>query len=153
MARVSVRQTYPASVHEALSCWCEVRRWPEWVDGLARIVSVDAQWPEAGSAVVWQSSPAGRGRVTERVTAFEPLAELTVAVEDEAIEGRQRVVFDPVEDGVAVEVTLEYRIRRRSPLTLLIGWLFVRRPMTLSLSRTLECFGPVLEGSRAPGLG
>ncbi len=140
MATVRVRQTYPSSVHEAQTCWCEVSRWPEWVDGAVRIVSVEERWPQLGSTVVWQSGPAGRGRVTERVIGFEPLAELTVAVEDDAMEGVQTVRFDPEGEGVEVEVTLEYRIKRRSPMTWLVEGLFVRRPMILSLTRTLERF-------------
>jgi hypothetical protein len=144
VARARVRQSYPASVHEAQTRWCDVSRWPEWVDGAVWIVSADPQWPEVGSAVVWQSVPAGRGRVTERVIGFEPLAGLTVAVEDDAMEGVQTVIFDPQGEGVDVEVTLEYRIKRRSPMTWLVEGLFVRRPMVLSMTRTLERFRAVL---------
>lgn len=146
-------QFLDASVHEALTCWCDVNRWPDWVDGLARVVSVGGSWPEVGSEVIWQSFPAGRGRVSEQVEAYEPLGGLTVSVHDDAIEGRQRVRFEPAGDGVTVELSLEYRIRRRSPLTPLVDWLFVRRPMTLSLTKTLQRFGGVLATSRASGLG
>lgn len=144
MARVSVRQSYSASVHEAQTQWCDVSRWPDWVDGLARVVSVDERWPAPGSAVVWQSGPAGRGRVTERVVAYESLAGITVAVEDETMTGTQRVDFAPAGEGVDVALMLEYRIRRRSPFTPLVEWVFVRRPMADSLRRTLERFGGVL---------
>jgi hypothetical protein len=153
MPRVRVTHLFHASVHEAETCWCDVTRWPEWVDGLDRVVSVDPSWPEVGSQVVWESGPAGRGRVSERVEAREPLVSLTVRIEDDTIEGRQQVRFDPAAEGVALELALEYRIRRRSPLTLLVEWLFARRPMTMSLTKTLERFGGVLTTSRATDLG
>lgn len=148
-----MRQIYSGSVHEAESCWCDVSRWPAWVDGLARVISVDPSWPAMGAEVVWESGPAGRGRVTERVEAFEPLAGLTLAVEDDSIHGRQRVSFDPAGAGVEVELALEYRIKRRWLLTPLIDRLFVRGPMTTSLTKTLERFGTVLPASRGRGLG
>jgi Polyketide cyclase / dehydrase and lipid transport len=144
VARVCVRQLFDASVHEVETCWYDVNRWPEWVDGLARVISVDGGWPRVGSEVIWQSSPAGRGRVSERVEAYEPLRGLTVRVQDEAIEGHQQVRFEPAGSGVEVELSLDYRITRRTPVTPVIEWLFVRRPMTTSLTRTLERFGSVL---------
>jgi hypothetical protein len=153
VATVAVSQTYPASVDEAEACWCDISRWPEWVDGLARVVAVDPGWPGPDRAVIWESVPAGRGRVSERVTEYEPGAGLILAVEDDSIRGQERVVFQAVEAGVEVILSLEYRIRRRTPLTPLVERLFVRRPMALSLTKTLARFGPVLDGSRASGLG
>jgi hypothetical protein len=144
MARVRVQRSFSASVHEAQTYWCDVSRWPEWMDGVAQIVSVDERWPAPGSRVIWQSGSAGRGRVTERVVDCEALAGLTVTVEDEAMTGTQRVDFEPAPAGVQVGLTLEYRIRRRGPFTPLVEWLFVRRPMTDSLTRTLERFGGIL---------
>jgi Polyketide cyclase / dehydrase and lipid transport len=144
VARVCVNQLFDASVHEVETRWYDVSRWPEWVDGLARVISVDGGWPQVGSEVIWQSSPAGRGRVSEQVEAYEPLRGLTVRVHDEAIEGHQRVRFEPAGSGVEVELSLDYRIMRRTPVTPLIERLFVRRPMIMSLTRTLERFGSVL---------
>ncbi len=144
MARVRVTKLFGASVHEAETCWCDVGRWPEWVDGLDRVVSVDEGWPQDGSQVVWESGPAGRGRVSERVLAHEPLTAITVRVEDETMVGTQRVDFEPAGNGVRVEVTLEYRIKRRNPVTWVVESVFVRRPMVGSLTRTLERFGGVL---------
>jgi hypothetical protein len=148
-----VTQVFAGSVHEAQTCWCQVGRWPEWVDGLARIVAVQGDWPQVGSSVIWESGPAGRGRVTERVSEYEALAGLTLAVRDDSLTGRQRVAFDPVDRGVQVELTLDYRLKRRTPWTAVVEWLFVRRPMAISLTKTLERFGGVLETSRASGLG
>jgi hypothetical protein len=123
------------------------------VDGLARVVDVDGAWPREGSTVTWVSGPAGRGQVSERVTDYVPLERLVVFIEDSQMTGTQTASFEPAPSGVTVELTLEYRVRRRSPLTPVVEWLFVRRPMTLSMSRSLERFGWVLEASRGASLG
>jgi hypothetical protein len=150
---VAVSESYPASVHEAEACWYDTARWPQWIDELARVVSVEGDWPAQGATVVWQSGPAGRGRVTERVIEYVPLEGCTVEVEDAAITGEQSVTFEPAEDWVQVELALSYRIKRRSPLTPVIDALFVRRPMTASLQKTLGGFGAVLAESRRTGVG
>lgn len=145
MGQVRVTQTFAASVHEAESCWYEVDRWPEWVDGLARVLEVSRSWPREGASVLWESGPAGRGRVRETVIEYAPLRGQTVAVEDDSISGTQRISFDPVDDGVELELSLRYAIKRRTPLTPLIDRLFVRRPMALSLARTAERFSAVAD--------
>jgi hypothetical protein len=114
---------------------------------------VQGDWPQVGATVVWQSSPAGRGRVREQVVAYEVRRGQTVEVEDDSIEGWQEVSFTPVAEGVQIELRLKYRIKRRTPVTPLLEWLFVRRPMILSLTRTLERFGGELEASRGATLG
>ncbi|HTX31202.1 MAG TPA: SRPBCC family protein [Solirubrobacteraceae bacterium] len=144
MATVAVSRVYAASVGDAEACWYDTGRWPDWVDGAARVLRVDDNWPRAGSSVVWESIPAGRGRVRETVSEYEPRAGTTAAVEDDSILGTQRVTFSPAPGGVEVELSLDYRMKRRTPVTPLIEWLFVRRPMTMSLTRTLERFGGVL---------
>lgn len=153
VAAVRVSESFPGSVHDAEQCWYDTSRWPEWVDELARVVSVEGDWPQVGSVVVWHSGPAGRGRVTERVIAYEPLEGYTVEVEDDSITGEQTVLFNPAEDGVEIQLALSYRIKRRSPLTPLIDALFVRRVMIASLEKTLGAFGGVLAWSRRPGVG
>ena len=153
MASVRVSESFPVSVHEAESCWYDTTRWPQWVDELTSIVSVEGEWPKPGSAVIWQSGPAGRGRVTERVIEQQPLEGYTVEVEDDSVTGEQSVSFDPAQDGVQVTLALSYRIKRRSPLTPLIDVLFVRRLMIASLEKTLGAFGVVLSESRRSGVG
>lgn len=153
MGTVRVAETFEGTVHEAETCWYDTATWPRWVDELAHVESVDGGWPGVGSTVVWQSGPAGRGRVTERMVAFEPLAGYTVEVDDDSITGEQSVVFDPSSDGVEVVLSLRYRIKRRSPLTPLIDLLFVRRLMAASLAKTLSGFGPILAESRRTGVG
>jgi hypothetical protein len=153
VATVRVTNTFPGSVHEAETCWYATARWPHWVNELAHVVSVDGDWPRPGASVTWQSGPAGRGRVHERVVAHEALRGQTVEVEDDSIRGRQRVTFTPADGGVEVELSLEYAIKRRSPLTPLIDALFVRRPMANSLGKTLTRFGAELAESRHASVG
>ncbi len=153
MASIAVTESFPGSVHEAERCWYDTAGWPQWVDELGRVESVEGEWPRPGSVVTWRSGPAGRGRVRERVVEYEPLSGYAVEVEDDSITGEQRVRFDPADDGVQVEVALRYRIKRRSPLTPLVDALFVRRVMIASLEKTLRRFGAALAESRHSGVG
>jgi hypothetical protein len=153
MASVRATAQYPAPVHEAEACWYDTARWPVWVDQLAQVISVEGSWPEVGSMVVWESGPAGRGRVSERVVAYEPLRGQTVEVQDDSITGSQTVSFTPEDHGVAVELRLDYEITKRSPVTRLVDLLFIRRLMAGSLRSTLGRFGTALETSRGPEVG
>jgi hypothetical protein len=153
VANISVSESFPYSVNEAEAVWCDVSKWPRWVDELDHVVSVEGEWPQPGATLVWQSGPAGRGRVTEQVIEYEPLGGYTVEVEDDAITGEQSVTFEPASDGVEVRLALRYRIKRRSPLTALIDVLFVRRLMVSSLQRTVAAFGVALAESRRTGVG
>jgi hypothetical protein len=148
VATVRVSAAFPGSVHEAETCWYDTSGWDDWVDELARVVSVDGSWPEVGSTVVWESGPAGRGRVTQQVVDYEALGGQTVELEDDAIEGTQWVAFDPLGGEVKVTLILDYRIKRRNPLTPLIDLVFIRRLMAASASRTLTRFGQALAASR-----
>ena len=141
MRRVRATARFPASVHEAQTLWYDTSGWPQWVEGLEQIVAVDDDWPAAGASVSWQSGPAGRGRVSERVLRYEPLAGQTVSIEDDSIRGRQQVSFSPEGTDVEVELALDYELKRRSPLTALVDLVFIRRAMTVSLEATLERFG------------
>jgi len=137
------------SVHEAESLWYDTSRWPDFIDQLAVVEGVEEPWPEPGGTVIWESNPAGRGRVVEKATAYEPLTGQTVEVEDESIQGTQYVAFSAaVGEEVHIELVLEYRIKKRSPLTPLLDVLFIRRPMTLSLQTTLQRFGSELRATR-----
>jgi Polyketide cyclase / dehydrase and lipid transport len=140
VASVRVALTLPETVHDAETQWYDTNRWPAWVDGLARVVEVDGEWPGAGAVVIWESGPAGRGRVVERVIEHEPLAGQTLAVEDDAIRGRQSVAFTPRGERVEIALSLEYEIKRRTILTPLIDLLFIRRAMARSLADTLARF-------------
>jgi hypothetical protein len=149
MRTATAAQTFPGTVPEAERCWFDTARWDHWIDGLERVVAVDGEWPEAGSAVTWQSNPAGRGRVTERVIDREPLQGQTLEVQDDSVRGRQTVAFTPVESGVEVTLALEYEIKGRSIVTPLVDLLFIRRAMTVSLQTTVARFGVELRSARA----
>jgi hypothetical protein len=152
MREVRAAAALPFSVHEAESLWYDTVRWPSWVDGLAHVAKVEGPWPEPGSAVIWDSFPAGRGRVVERVVSQAPLVGQTSQVEDDSIRGRQSVAFTATEGGVDVELVLAYEIKKRSVLTPLVDLLFIRRAMTMSLATTLRRFGVELEATRDLGL-
>jgi hypothetical protein len=153
MRTVSVSDTFPATVHEAEQCWYDTDRWPAWVDGLARVNEVSGGWPAVGASVAWESGPAGRGSVLERVIAYEPLAGQTNEVEDDSIRGRQSVVFSPVQDSVRVSLTLEYEVRKRSVFTPAVDLLFIRGAQERSLGSTLARFGAELGATRQPDVG
>ncbi len=148
MRAVAVAAHLDATVHAAESLWYDVARWPSWVDGLARVDSVTDGWPGVGAVVVWESGPAGRGRVTERVLEHEPLSGQTVAVEDDSVRGRQSVTFTPVDAGVEVSLRLEYELLQRSLFTPMVDALFIRRAIAVSLRATLSRFGAELAGPR-----
>ncbi len=141
-------RVFEGSVHEAETVWYDPAGWPRWVDGLARVESIGAQWPAAGAQVRWQSGPAGRGSVSERVVAHEPRGGQTLEVEDDSIRGTQSVSFSPRDGGVAVALRLAYELKARSPLMALVNLLFIRRAMARSLAHTLARFGAELEAAR-----
>jgi Polyketide cyclase / dehydrase and lipid transport len=153
MASVRAADTFHGTVHEAELCWYDVSRWPAWVDGLSRVVALAGEWPQPGSIVTWESGPAGRGTVRERVTAHEPLAGVTLEVEDDSISATEWIEFTPADGEVQVRVTLEYAIKRRSIVTPLVDALFIRRLIAASLRRTLTQFGAELESSRSAAVG
>src|SRR5438067_2519823 len=146
-------ETCPGSVHEAEMLWYDTPRWPSWVDGLDRVTGVEPRWPQLGATVTWQSGPAGRGRVVERVVAYEPLSGQTVEVQDDSIRATQTVSFVPEDANVAVTLSLGYELKRRSPLMRVVDVLFIRRAMTRSLEQTLSRFGAELGAARRPDVG
>ena len=150
MRPVRATQTFPTSVAVAESCWYDTSRWPSWVDGLDRVVQTAAPYPDVGGGVTWESGPAGRGRVTERVVAYAPADGQAVEVADDSMTGHQTVAFVAVPAGVQVTLQLEYRLNRWSPLTPVVDLLFIRRQMTHSLARTLDRFGVRLRTERGP---
>jgi hypothetical protein len=148
MRPVSAAQTFDASVLEAERCWYDTGRWPGWVDGLDRVVEVAPPWPQVGGRVIWESGPAGRGRVTETVVAYAPAEGQSLDVSDDAVTGRQTVAFAAVPDGVQVTLTFQYRLNRPSLVSPVVDVLFIRRQMTQSLQRTLAGFGARLRDER-----
>jgi hypothetical protein len=145
MRAVHVERTFDGTVSDAERCWYDTARWPHWVEGVERVVDVGDGWPGVGASVIWESGPAGRGRVTERVIAHEPLGGQAVEVRDGSIRGRQTVTFSAVGSAVRVALGLEYELLNR--WLLVVDLLFIRRAMAESLDATLSRFGLELRGS------
>jgi hypothetical protein len=123
----------------ALALWTDPRRWASFVEGFARVREASGDWPAAGSKLVWESIPAGRGRVTERVVEA---GERSFATEvfDDSLHGTQRTTFGPEGDGSRVVVELEYELTKYGPLRAVADVLFIRRALRDSLRRTLGRF-------------
>jgi hypothetical protein len=130
-----------APVTPLIACrlWVDTNRWPTFVDGFGHIVDKDARWPEPGSKVVWESGPAGRGRVSERI---RELSDSSVAsdVFDAQMTAVQAVRFEPAEDGCDVFLSLDYELATGGPLRRLTDVLFIRRALAMALERTLRRF-------------
>ena len=126
----------------ALALWSDTRRWPTFVDGFARVQRVEGEWPEAGSRVVWESRPGGRGTVTEKVLEYDREGgRLVTQVYEDALAGRQSARFAPIDDGgTHVELELDYKLSQAGVLRRITDVLFIRRALTDSLGRTLVRF-------------
>ena len=128
------------SVAEAEQLWYDVDSWPLFIDGLRSIESVVGDPPLAGSKVVWDSTPAGRGRVSETVIDYAPGVGQELEVEDRSIRGRQRVRFSAEQGPLRIQLELNYQLTGSNPFRSIIDWLFIRRAQTESLQRTLTAF-------------
>jgi len=148
MRRVSARIDVPGRASEAEALWYDHRRWPTFIDGLKHVARVEGDWPRAGARLVWDSYPQGRGRVLERVLAFEERSGQTVEVEDERIRGAQRVTFTPHAHGVTITLELEYEPKEERLRFGPIDRLLVGRPQREALRRTLRRFATELAAER-----
>ena len=140
MGRASVTISVPGRAAEAEELWYDQHRWASWVDGFGHVVKLEGDWPEPGARLLWDSPPGGRGRVQERVVAYEARSGQTLEIEDATLTGRQTVAFQPGPDEVEITLSLEYEIKERTALTPAVDRLFVRRAMRDSLRRTLTRF-------------
>jgi hypothetical protein len=98
--------------------------------------------------VLWDAPPGTRGRVSERVTRYEPRLGQTLDVEDERFTGVRTVTFGPGlrETRVTLEVSLEPK-QRMPPVR---RWL-MRRRLGESLRVTLVRFSYELAAERQFG--
>jgi hypothetical protein len=131
----------PGRIVEAEELWYDPHRWAAWIDGFGHVAKLEGEWPQVGTRLVWESPPLGRGRVQERVTAYEPRTGQTLEVEDERLRGTQTVAFEPAGEEVRVALMLDYELKQRTLVTPLVDRLFVRRELGASLRRTLARFG------------
>lgn len=148
MPRVRAALEMPGLASAAEALWYDPQRWPTWIDGFGHVVKLEGEWPAQGARVVWDSKPGGRGRVVERVAAYEARAGQTLAVEDEQLTGTQRVTFEPGPDGVEVALELSYELKAANVFTPLTDALFIRRALRESLKRNLTRFARELRADR-----
>jgi hypothetical protein len=141
VSRATATTMVPGRAADAEELWYDPHRWAAWIDGFGHVVKLEGDWPQVGARLVWESPPKGRGRVQERVTAYEPRTGQTLEVEDERLRGTQTVAFEPAGDEVRVTLTLDYELKQRRILTPLVDVLFIRRELGDSLRRTLTRFG------------
>jgi hypothetical protein len=139
----------PLTPEAALRLWSDVSRWPSFIEGFARVLELDTEWPAEGSRAIWESVPAGRGRVTEKVTEAPPGGFATLVFEDR-LAGRQAFRAIESEGGARVELSLEYTLTRYGPLGPLADAIFIRRALRDSLRRTVQRF--VVEAQEDAGL-
>jgi len=132
-----------ASVAEVWAIYFEPRTWPTWVDGFGGVDDSEG-YPGEGATLRWHSTPAGRGRVVERVLEHVPRTRHRVAFSDDASEGELTTTFEVASGGEggepATRVTqaLGYSLRRAGALSSVTDYLFVRPQMQRSLGRSLE---------------
>ena len=124
----------------AFVLWADVARWPTFVDGFARVKRQDDAWPEEGAKLVWESTPEGRGIVTERVVGSHQGVCLITQVLEERCTGTQTVTFHPEPDGAVAQIEYEYELSKGGPLRGITDVLFIRRAQSDSLVRTLRRF-------------
>ena len=139
MRRASARSSLPLPPADVLRLWCDVERWPSFVEGFARRLELTEAWPEPGGRVVWESTPDGRGRVTEKVTE-NAQDHFSTQVYEKALMGTQTLRVLPASDGSEAELSLEYELVRYGPLGGVADALFIRRALRDALKRTLYRF-------------
>jgi hypothetical protein len=139
MPRIERSGFAPVTPRVAQRLWVDTNRWPTFVDGFGHLERIDDSWPEPGSKVVWESGPAGRGRVTEKIREFGD--DVVVSdVFDSQMSAVQEAQFVPAEDGSEVFLTLDYELASGGPLRWLTDVLFIRRALAMALERTLRRF-------------
>jgi Polyketide cyclase / dehydrase and lipid transport len=129
----------PLPPNDALRLWTDVDRWPSFVEGFARQLSLADEWPAKGARIVWESNPDGRGRVTETVTANQPDRFSTQVFEDRLM-GIQTFQVAPADAGSEVALSLDYELTGHGPLRGVADAIFIRRALRDSLRRTLFRF-------------
>jgi hypothetical protein len=150
MARsVSAARVVPLAPEAALALWSDPDRWASFVEGFSRVVERSGEWPHQGAKLVWESTPEGRGRVTERVVETGPAAFVT-EVFDKSVHGRQALRAREDAEGSQVELTLEYALAKPGPLGALTDLFFIRRAQRDALARTLRRFA--VEAEEEAGL-
>jgi hypothetical protein len=134
----------------ALRLWTDVDRWPSFVEGFGRTLERSPDWPAGGARLVWESTPAGRGRVTEKVVEGEGPDRFVTTVFEERLHGTQTFRVVESEGGSRAELNLEYELTKYGPLGAVADAIFIRRAIRDSLRRTLSRFA--VEAEEEAGL-
>lgn len=136
---VTAATEVPLDPARALGLWADVRRWPSFMDGFARVRELSSTWPEPGSTVVWESHPEGRGRVTEKVLE-SGVRRFATRIYEERLAGTQTAEVAGAEGGSRVELRLEYELVKGGPMRAVTDLLFIRRALREALIRSLRRF-------------
>jgi Polyketide cyclase / dehydrase and lipid transport len=134
----------------ALRLWSDPDRWATFVEGFSRVLERDPSWPSGGAKLVWESSPAGRGRVTETVLEAEGPDRFVTRVFEERLHGTQTFRVVESEGGSRAELALEYELTKYGALSAVADAIFIRRAIRDSLRRTLRRFS--VEAEEEAGL-
>jgi len=144
MATVEESVLVGGSLAETWDRYFDPGGWVEWVDGFGHTVE-SAGYPNVGGQLVWQSIPAGRGEVTERVTEHAPRRRHRTSFSDPTMEGELDVRFEIEGEGTRITHALDYRLLERGPIARLGAMLFVRGQVRASIRRSLLTFRRVVE--------
>lgn len=141
MAEVSAEVEVEAPLADVWDLYFNPESWRSWVDGFARLTASEG-YPEPGGSLSWESTPAGRGRVSERVLEHQPRRLHRIAYTDPGSAGELETSFEMVPaDGrgrrTRVVQALRYELQDAGPLAALTDRLFIRSQMRRSLQRSL----------------
>ena len=141
MPKVRAHTLVPGPVSAAEALWHDLRRWPSFVDGLARIDKTEGAWPEPGARVLWSGPPGGAARVVERSERLVVRESHVVSVEDEHLLGTRSVAFAPAQDGlVRVTLELEFTAKPGTGRVAALSRLLLGRRRREAFERTLTRF-------------
>jgi uncharacterized protein YndB with AHSA1/START domain len=141
MSEVGGEVEIEAPLAEVWELYFDPNRWSAWVDGFARVAASDGS-PEVGGTLVWESTSAGRCRVSERVLAHDPRRLHRVSYSDPGSAGELETRFEMVPAGAEerrtrITQTQRYALHDGGPLAALTDRFFIRAQMRDSLRRTL----------------
>lgn len=136
MGKASAETIIDADLKEVWDTYFDEDRWRQWVEGFAQVESSDG-YPERDGTLVWESIPAGRGTVHERVLDHEPRRRHRISFDDPESEGELDTTFEIRGPGVHVAQTMTYKIKHPGFFGPATDIFFVRRQVVASLERTL----------------
>jgi uncharacterized membrane protein len=129
--------TVQASLADAWDYYFQPRGWPAWVDGF-HAVDGSHGYPEEGGTLIWSSTPAGRGQVTEQVLAHEPRKLHRISFTDPESSGELETTFEiSGDEKTTVGLQLTYALASGGAFAWLAERFFVRGQVAKSLRRTL----------------